>query len=123
MLQFKNIVYIIKYANCKEIYIGCIQALNNKASLHKSNITLPENRKLYVSKHLYVCSKKDFVILPTYQKDDYSLLQIKAQLNDSKSFEEDIKFKTGVDNKKLSSNFETICGPIHFKIFTILSFD
>ena len=43
----KNVVYIIKCANSNEIYIGCPQALDNRVSLHKSNIELAENRKLY----------------------------------------------------------------------------
>ena len=37
------------------IYINCTQALNNRISLHKSNIKLLENRKFYISKHLYEC--------------------------------------------------------------------
>ena len=49
----KNVVYIIKYTNYNEIYIGYIKALNNE-----SNITLPENRKLFISEYLYECSKE-----------------------------------------------------------------
>ena len=30
-----------------------MQTLNNRISLHRSYIKLPENRKLYASKHLY----------------------------------------------------------------------
>ena len=73
----KNVVYIIKCTNYNKIYIGCTQMLNNRVCLHKSNIKLPENRKLYILKHSYKCSKRNFEIMPIYQTNDYSLLQIK----------------------------------------------
>ena len=44
----KNIVYIIEYSQCKEIYIGSTQALNTRISLPRSNIKIKENRKLNV---------------------------------------------------------------------------
>ena len=49
----KNVVCIIEYSECKEIYIGSTQALNTRTSLYRSNINIEENRKLNVSKHLY----------------------------------------------------------------------
>ena len=30
-------------------------SLSKRLSLHRSNIKLPENRKLYASKHVYKC--------------------------------------------------------------------
>ena len=41
----KNVVYVIKCNECKEIYIGSTQALNTRTSLHWSNIKIEENRK------------------------------------------------------------------------------
>ena len=43
----KNVVYIIERCECREIYIGSTQALNTKTSLHKSDIKIEENRKLF----------------------------------------------------------------------------
>ena len=54
----KNVVYMIKYTKYDKIYIACTQELNSEVSLHKSNIKLPENRKLYVSKCLYEWKKE-----------------------------------------------------------------
>ena len=68
-----------KCNECKEIYIGSTQALNTRKSLHKSNIKIEENRKLNVSKHLYQCSRGKFNIMPIYQNNDYTLLQIKER--------------------------------------------
>ena len=42
---------MIECVKCKEVYIGAIQALNTRISLHKSNIKIPENTKLKVYKH------------------------------------------------------------------------
>ena len=75
----KKVVYIIECNECKEIYIGSTQALNTRASLHKSNIKIEENRKLNVSKHIYQCSRGKFNIMPIYQNNDYTLLQIKER--------------------------------------------
>ena len=52
--------------------------MNDRVSLCKSNIKLPENRN-YVSKHLYECSYRLSKIMPIYQTDLYSLLQIKGK--------------------------------------------
>ena len=73
----KNVVYIIECSKCKEIYIGSVQVLNTRTSLHRSNIKIEENRKLNVSKHLYQCRQGKFKIMPLYQTNDYTLLQIK----------------------------------------------
>ena len=75
----KNVVYIIECSECKEIYIGSTQALNTKTSLHKSDIKIEENRKLNVSKHQYQCSQGKFKIMPIYQNNNYTLLQIKEK--------------------------------------------
>ena len=75
----KNVVYIIEYIECKEIYKGSTRALNTSTSLHKSNIKIEENSKLNVSKHLYQCSRGKFYIMPIYQNNDYTLLQIKER--------------------------------------------
>ena len=75
----KNVVYIIKYSECKEIYIGSRQALNTRTSLHRSYIKIEENRKLDVLKHLYQTSQGKFEIMPIYQTNDYKLLQIKEK--------------------------------------------
>ena len=70
---------VIECKECKEIHIGSTQALNTRISLHKRNIKIEENRKLNVSKHLYQCSRVEFNIMPIYQNNDYSLLQIKER--------------------------------------------
>ena len=70
---------MIECCKCKKVYIGSTQALNNRVFLYKSNIKLPENRKLQVSKPLYECSNGHFKIMPVYQTDDCSLLQIKEK--------------------------------------------
>ena len=77
----ENIVYVIKCSKCKEIYKRPTKALNTRIFLHKSNIKLPENRKVYVSKHLYECSSRMFKIMPIYQTDDYSLTPNKRKKN------------------------------------------
>ena len=59
----KNVVYIIICTDCSNIYIGYTQPLNKRIFQHKSNVKLSQNRKLYVSKHLYECSKEDFKIM------------------------------------------------------------
>ena len=77
--NLKNLVYIIECNEYKEIYIGLTQALNTMTSLHKSNIKKDENRKLNVSKYLYLCSSGKFNTKPIYQNNDYTLLQIKER--------------------------------------------
>ena len=42
----KNVVYIIEYSKCKEIYIGSTQALNTRTSLYKSNYQNRRKRKI-----------------------------------------------------------------------------
>ena len=66
-------VYVCKIEcnKCKEVYVGLTQALNARISLHKSNIKIPKNRKLNVSKHRYECSNRKFKI-PVYQTNDYT---------------------------------------------------
>ena len=61
------------------MYIGSTQALNTWISLHKSNIKLPENRKLYVLKHLYKCISGLFRRMPIYHTVNYTLLKIKGK--------------------------------------------
>ena len=75
----KNMVYIIDCSECKEIYIGSTRALDTRTSLQKTNIIIEENRKLIVSKQLYQCSRGKFRIMPIYQTNDYTLLQIKEK--------------------------------------------
>ena len=75
----KNIVYIIQYTNCNQIYIGCTQTLDSQTSLHKTNIKLLDNGKLCAFKHLYECNKGNSKIIPIYQINDYSLLLIKEK--------------------------------------------
>ena len=75
----ENVLYIIECNECKEIYIRLTQALNTRTSLHKSYIKIQENRKLNVSKHLYQCSRGKFKIMPIYQNNEHSLLQIKER--------------------------------------------
>ena len=55
----KTAVYIIECKKYKEVYIGSIQAFNTRISLYKSNIKIPENRKLKVSKHLLLNREKN----------------------------------------------------------------
>ena len=75
----KNVVYIIKCSKSKEIYTGSTQALNTSTSLHRSNVKITEKRKLNLSKHLYECSQGFFKIMPIYQTNDYTILQIKEK--------------------------------------------
>ena len=75
----KNVVYVIECCKCKKVDIGSTQTLNNRVTLHRSNIKLLENRKHYVSKHLYECSNGMFKIKSIYQTDDDTLLQIKEK--------------------------------------------
>ena len=75
----KNVIYVILCENCKEEYIGCTQSLNHRVALHKSNIKLPQNRNLFVSKHIFQCSNGNFKIMPIYQTDDYSNITLKEQ--------------------------------------------
>ena len=56
------------------IDIGSTQQLNHRVALHKSNIKIPQTRKLCVSKHIYECSNGHFHIMPLYQSDNYSRL-------------------------------------------------
>ena len=37
--------------------------------------------EIFVSKHLYECSNRVFYVMAIYQKDDYTLLQIKEKEN------------------------------------------
>ena len=69
----------MRYYKCKDEYIGSIQQLNHRVALHKSNIKLPQNRILFISKHIYECSKRQFHIMPLYQTDNDSNIQIKEQ--------------------------------------------
>ena len=73
----KNVAYIIECSKCKELYIKSTQALNTRTSVHRSNIKI--NRKLKVSKHLYEWSQGVCKIMPIYQTNDYTLLQIKEK--------------------------------------------
>ena len=75
----KYTVYIIKCTNCMKIYIGRTQILNKRVFLHKSNIKLPRNRKLYVPKHIHEFSKGVFKLIQIYLTDDNSLLRIKEK--------------------------------------------
>ena len=75
----KNVVYVLQCDKCKEEYIGSTKQLNQRISLHKSNIKLPQNRILFVSKHIFECSKGNFRVMPIYQTDDYSMITIKEQ--------------------------------------------
>ena len=72
-------VYIIECNKCKELYIESTQALNTRISPPKSNIKIQENRELNVTKHLYECSQDKFKVMPIYQINDYTLLQIKEK--------------------------------------------
>ena len=54
----KNVVYIIKCTSCNEIYIDCTQALNNRVSLHKSNI---EYQKIgnFMYQNTFICAARE----------------------------------------------------------------
>ena len=75
----KNVVYITECSEYIEIFIGSTPALNTKTSQHRSNIKIEENRKLNISKHQCQCSHCKFKIIPIYQTNDYTLLQIKEK--------------------------------------------
>ena len=72
-------MYVMRCDKCKDEYIGSTQQLNHRVALHRSNIKLPQNRILFVSKHIYECSKGQFHIMPLYETDNYSNIQIKEQ--------------------------------------------
>ena len=75
----QNLVNIIEYNKCKEVYLRSAQDLNTRISLEKSNVKIPENKKLNVSKRLYECSNGHFRTLLIYQINDYTLLQIREK--------------------------------------------
>ena len=50
--------------------------LNTRISLHKRNIKIEINRKLFVSKYMFECSHGLFKTIPIFQTDNYNLLQI-----------------------------------------------
>ena len=53
MLQLKkNVISIIEYSECKEIYAESTQAFKTMTSLHRGKIKIEENRKLNVLKHI-----------------------------------------------------------------------
>ena len=70
----KKVVYVIECNECKEIYIG-----SRRTSLHRSDIKIEENRKLNVSKHQYHVAGGKFNIIPIYQNNNYTQLQIKER--------------------------------------------
>ena len=73
----RNVVYAMECAGCDQIYIGLSQKFNERVSLHKSNIKIPANRKLFVSKHIFSCGKGKFRIIPFYQSDNLQTLGLK----------------------------------------------
>ena len=75
----KNVIYVIECTNCREQYIGCTNSLNHRVALHKSNVRIPNNMNLFVSKHLFECNDGDFKIIPIYQTEDYNILTPKEQ--------------------------------------------
>ena len=75
----KNVIYVIECTNCEDNYIGCTQSLNQRTSLHRSNIKIAANRTLHVSKHIFQCSNGAFRIAPIFQCDDYTNLEMKEQ--------------------------------------------
>ena len=74
--RFYGLLQETNKSKLQKVYIGSTQVLNNRGSLHKNDIKLPENRKLYASKHLYQCNNRIFKIIPIYQTDDDPFLQI-----------------------------------------------
>ena len=56
-----------------------MQTLNNRVSLHRSNIKLTKNTKLF--QHLYECRNEMLEIMSIYQTDDNTLLQVTEKLN------------------------------------------
>ena len=68
----KNVIYVMRCDKCKDEYIGSTQQLN-----HRVHVAL--HRILFVSKHIYEYSKGQFHIMPLYQTDNYSNIQIKEQ--------------------------------------------
>lgn len=75
----KNVLYVIECSNCHDNYIGCTISLSNRTSLHKSNIKIANNRNLYVSKHIFQCSGGHFKIMPIYQTDLATTIELKEQ--------------------------------------------
>ena len=74
-----GVLYIIERNKCKKVYIEFTQALYTRISFHKSNIKVPENRKINPSKHLYEYSNGLFKTMQIYQTDDYTLFRLKEK--------------------------------------------
>ena len=66
----------MKCENYKQTYIGCTKNYNTRILLHKSDIKIEINRKLFVSKHIFECSHGLFKTILIFQTDNYNLLQI-----------------------------------------------
>ena len=77
--NLKNVIYIIECGNCKETFIGCTKNFINRISLHKSNIKIEINWKLFVSKYIFEYSHGLFKTMPIFQTGNYNLIQIKEK--------------------------------------------
>ena len=74
-----NVIYAITCPTCGSFYIGQTQDLRKRVTLHKQQIHHEEYRHLYVSNHLYHCSKGKFNIAPIYQCKDSNRLVLESK--------------------------------------------
>ena len=63
-----NIIRVIICSNCKKSYIGETgDTLKHRTTLHRQHIKNHQTAPLQVSKHLYLCNKGTFSIMPVFQ--------------------------------------------------------
>jgi len=92
----RDFIYVIICNGCNENYIGeSGDSLRHRAAVHRNQILLEHNRKLFVSNHIYHCAKDKipmFKICPFYklqcedeifrkEKEEYFIQKYKPSLN------------------------------------------
>ena len=74
-----NCIYVLKSTGCHKIYIGEMNNLRHRISLHKNHAA--RNCGLNVSRHFYQCSQHDsnkFYVMPFFKikNDDKDLRKV-----------------------------------------------
>ena len=59
----KNVIYLL-ICQCQKFYIGETADFRARVNLHHNQIQKDEYRKLFVSKHIFSCSRGKFSIAP-----------------------------------------------------------
>ena len=92
----RDFIYIISCNGCNEKYIGeSGDTLRHRTNLHRNQISLPQYRKLFVSKHIWECARTKtpmFNICPFFklhnqdesyrkEKENYFITKYKPKLN------------------------------------------